>query len=86
MKTSGFGLSALFVAVGAVLAWAVDYEAEGVDLNQVGLIVFFVGLALALITLVVTLAGGHKTVDSTTEAVVDGDRVVEERRQVVTER
>lgn len=47
MNRIRLGSSALLITGGAVLAWAVTYEAEGVDLNRVGLIVFLAGLALA---------------------------------------
>jgi len=86
MKNSGFGLSALLVAGGAILAWAVDYQAEGIDLNQVGLILFAVGLALAVITAVLAASGRTTKVESSTAAVVDGQAVEQQRRDVVTNR
>lgn len=45
MRTTGLGFSIFLIAVGAVMAWAVSVEAEGVNVNTVGLILFFVGLA-----------------------------------------
>jgi Domain of unknown function (DUF6458) len=44
-RTSGIGISIVLIAAGAVLAWAVTATTNGVDLNTVGLILFFVGLA-----------------------------------------
>lgn len=85
MRTTGFGLSAVMIAAGAVLAWAVTYEADGVDLQQVGLIVFFVGIGLAALTFVFTLAGRSTTVESRSNAVVDGTPVVQETERSVTE-
>ncbi len=86
MQNTGYGLSALLIAVGAILAWAVTYEAEGVDLNQVGLIVFVVGLGLAGLTMLTSLVGSRTTVESQSEAIVNGQPVVERQRDVVAER
>ncbi|HXH21687.1 MAG TPA: DUF6458 family protein [Dehalococcoidia bacterium] len=38
------GTSLLLIAFGAVLAWAVDYEVSGVDLQTVGGILVVVGI------------------------------------------
>jgi hypothetical protein len=45
----GISLSILLIAVGAVLAWAVDAEASGVDITAVGVILLVVGI-IGLIT------------------------------------
>ena len=86
MRNTGFGLSALLIAAGAVLAWAVTYEAEGIDLNQVGIILFVVGLGLAGLTLLTSVVGSKTTVESQAEGVVNGQPVVERRSEVVSER
>ena len=39
----GISLSILLIAVGAVLAWAVDYEVSGIDLQVAGIILVVVG-------------------------------------------
>lgn len=39
----GIGISVLLLAAGAVLTWAVDAEASGVDLSTVGVILMVVG-------------------------------------------
>jgi uncharacterized protein DUF6458 len=39
----GISLSLLLIAVGAILAWAVDAEASGVDLQVAGIILVIVG-------------------------------------------
>lgn len=85
MQTTGFGFSAVLIAAGAILAWAVSHETEGVDLNQVGLILFFVGIGLGLITLTVALAGRRTTVHSSQDAVVDGNAVRKEETRTVHE-
>ncbi len=40
----GIGISIFLIAVGAVLAWAVEVQAQGIDLNAVGVILMIVGL------------------------------------------
>ena len=61
-KVTGIGTSLFFIAVGAILAWAIDVETatnggtKGVDWNMVGLIVFIIGVAGLLLTLVATFA------------------------------
>jgi hypothetical protein len=48
----GFGASLVLIAAGAILWWAVEVDAEGVNLNTVGMILFVigaVGLALSLV-------------------------------------
>lgn len=39
----GIGVSVFLIAVGAILAFAVDMTAEGVDLDTVGVILMIVG-------------------------------------------
>ena len=38
------GFSLLLIAAGAVLAFAVDYQAQGIQIQTVGIILFVVGL------------------------------------------
>jgi hypothetical protein len=38
------GTSLLLIAAGAILAWAVDYEVSGVDLQAIGGILVVVGI------------------------------------------
>ncbi len=85
MRTTGLGLSALLVAAGAILAWAVTYEVEGVDLNMVGLILFFVGLGLGLITLAAAASGSRTTVNAERESVVNGQPVVEHQKSTTVQ-
>ncbi len=47
----GIGASVLLIAVGLILALAVDYEVSGIDLVQVGWILTAVGALGLLITL-----------------------------------
>lgn len=39
----GIGVSIFLLAVGAILAFAVEFTAEGIDLNTVGVILMVVG-------------------------------------------
>ena len=48
----GISLSILLIAVGAVLAWAVDAEVSGVDITAVGVILLIVGIIGLLVSLV----------------------------------
>lgn len=79
MRTTGFGFSAVLIAAGAILAWAVTHEAEGVDLNEVGIILFVVGIGLGLVTLAAAIAGRNTSVESRHDTVVDGRTVREEK-------
>ncbi len=68
MVYGGFGISLILTAVGAVLAWAVNVEAEGFNLNTIGIILFVVGL----IGLLLSVAGlgffrDREVVHTTTE-------------------
>jgi hypothetical protein len=39
----GIGVSLFLIAVGAILAWAVEVSASGIDINMVGIILMIVG-------------------------------------------
>ena len=45
----GIGVSIFLLALGAILAFAVDFEASGLDINTVGVILMIVG-AIGLAT------------------------------------
>ena len=40
----GISVSILLIAVGAILTWGVTAEAEGLDINAIGVILLIVGL------------------------------------------
>ena len=46
----GIGVSIFLIAVGAVLAWAVNVHTSGVDLHTVGVILMVVGVIGALLS------------------------------------
>jgi len=85
VRTSGLGLSALLIAVGAILAWAVTAQAEGIDINQVGIILFVVGLGLGLLTLAMSAFGRRTVVQTDRESIVDGRPVVQREREIITD-
>ncbi|HYY44165.1 MAG TPA: DUF6458 family protein [Actinomycetota bacterium] len=47
----GIGVSLLLIAAGAILAWAVEFETSGIDLNVVGIILLIVGIIGLVLTL-----------------------------------
>ena len=47
----GLGASLVVIAVGAILAWAVTADTEGIDVNVVGVILMIVGLVGFLLSL-----------------------------------
>jgi hypothetical protein len=54
VRTTGIGGSLFLVALGAILYWAVNVEAEGFNLNMIGLILMIVGAIGLILTLMLT--------------------------------
>ena len=48
----GLGVSILLVAVGAILVWGVTSDAEGIDVDAIGVILMVVGLLGLLISMI----------------------------------
>jgi hypothetical protein len=48
----GIAVSILLIAVGAVLTWGVTAEAEGLDINAIGVILLIVGLLGLVISMI----------------------------------
>lgn len=69
----GIGASVFLLAIGAILAFAVDYSVNGVDINVVGFILMVAGAIGLLMT---TLVFGRR---DTAGAVVTEERVVRDR-------
>jgi hypothetical protein len=44
MRRMGISVSILLIAVGAILTWGVTAEAEGLDVNNIGVILLIVGI------------------------------------------
>ena len=68
MYGTGIGTSLMLIAVGAVLAMAVDFQVTGLDINAVGIILMVVGLIGLLFSLAFlgegTWFGGRRRVDA----------------------
>ena len=71
----GIGASVFLLALGAILAFAVDYSVNGVDINVVGFILMVAGAVGLLMTTLVF--GRRDTVAGT--GVVTEERVVRDR-------
>jgi hypothetical protein len=80
----GIGVSLLLIAGGAILAWAVDANANGVDINTIGYILLIVGIIGFVLSLVFwsTWAGpgyfsrSRRTYSEGTAAPAGGRRTV----------
>ena len=51
MNNGSVGISLLLMAVGAILAWAVDLTVSGIDIKVVGAILMVVGLLGVVLSL-----------------------------------
>ena len=71
----GYGAGAFLVAVGLILALAVEDAISGVDLTMVGWILTIVGVAILVLT-AITLNRSR----GTTQTVAHSDGTVTERR------
>jgi hypothetical protein len=49
----GIGASIFLLALGAILAWAVNFSISGLDINVIGYILMAVGILGLILTLVV---------------------------------
>lgn len=86
----GIGISIFLMALGAILAFAVDFQASGLDINAVGVILMIVG-AIGLATSFLFwdrlgFGGGYQR--TVTRDYIDGPDVIAStpRRSVVRER
>ncbi|MCW2670005.1 MAG: hypothetical protein QOD70_3168 [Frankiales bacterium] len=70
----GIGASVFLLAVGAILAFAVDYSVNGVDLNVVGWILMAAGV-IGLFTTTL-IFGRRDRVATTTSAPTTEERIV----------
>lgn len=65
MSRGGIGVSLLLIAVGAILTWAVSVDAEGFNINTIGLILLVVGVVGLLISLLANFSGRDNDRDVT---------------------
>jgi hypothetical protein len=73
----GIGVSIFLLAVGAILAFAVDVTAEGINLDTVGVILIILGL----VGLLASLIFWDDWTPRRRAAAYDDDRVVVRRRR-----
>ena len=73
----GIGASIFLLALGAILAFAIEFEAEGIDLNTVGIILMIVGAVGILLSMMFWSTwggfGGRRTVSEDRTVVRDRD-------------
>ncbi len=86
MRTTGLGLATGLITIGAILAWAVTYEVEGIDIQQMGLIMFVVGIGVGITTLVMAAAGQRTTVTQKNQSTVNGVPAVTVETETVRQR
>jgi Domain of unknown function (DUF6458) len=83
----GVGVSLILIAVGAVLAWAVDVSTSGFDVNTVGYILLIVGIIGSILSMIFwsSWAGPGFFTRGAGRRVVEEDVVDRPRRRVIEE-
>ncbi|HVL27559.1 MAG TPA: DUF6458 family protein [Acidimicrobiales bacterium] len=79
----GIGVSVFLIALGAILAFAVDYAFQGIDIATIGVILMIAG-AIGLVVALSVLNGWGRGVSGGT--VVEDDYVEPTPRRVVRRR
>ena len=86
----GIGVSVFLLAIGAILAFAVDVTTQGFDLNTVGVILMIVGVIGLLTSFMfwdrLGFGGGYRRTVVRDRDYVGDDPVVVSRRGTVRER
>ena len=80
----GIGVGIFLIAVGAILAFAVDLQTSGLNLEVVGVILMIVGAIGVLASFVIF--GDHTTYGRSRRVVYDDEVDPAPRRSVVRER
>jgi hypothetical protein len=80
------GVSLILVAVGAILVWGVSADAEGLDVDAIGVILMIVGFVGFLLSLVFWSEWSPVYRGSRRRAYVEGDAPVVRRREVAAPR
>ena len=62
----GIGVSVFLIAVGAILAFAINTEAEGFNINAIGYILMAAGALGLLVTTLIFGGRGHEDTTTTT--------------------
>lgn len=60
MRNGGIGGSLFLIALGAILYWAVSVEAEGFNIDIIGLILLIVGALGLVLTLIMTASNSDR--------------------------
>jgi hypothetical protein len=83
----GVGVSLILVAVGAVLAWAVDVSTSGFNVNTVGYILLVVGIIGLILSMIFwsSWAGPGFFAQGRSRRVVEEDVVDRPRRRIIEE-
>jgi len=83
----GIAVSILLIAVGAVLTWGVTAEAEGLDVNAIGVILLIVGLLGLVISMIFwsSWGGFHRRATYVEGGPVRRTRAAAPRRTTVIE-
>jgi hypothetical protein len=83
----GVGVSLILIAVGAILAWAVDVSTSGFNLNSVGYILLVVGIVGLILSMIFwsSWAGPGYFTRGGGRRVVEEDAVDRPRRRVIEE-
>lgn len=76
----GVAVSIILIAAGAILTWGVTAEAEGLDVNAIGVILLIVGLLALVLSLVFWSSWGGRYVRRSAY-VDDGYAVAPPRRR-----
>lgn len=84
MRSGGIGGSLFLVALGAILYWAVSVEAEGFNINTIGLILLIVGVIGLVLTLLMT-ADAQRTSERSAGGVTIVERDKPEHEVTVVE-
>ena len=83
----GIAVSILLIAVGAVLTWGVTAEAEGLDVNAIGVILLIVGILGLVLSMIFwsSWGGFHRRTAYVEGAPVRRRSVVPRRETTVVE-
>lgn len=73
MRPGGIGGSLFLVALGAILYWAISVEAEGLNINTIGLILMIVGAVGLILTLLMTASAEKTDRESSGVTIVERD-------------
>jgi hypothetical protein len=69
----GIGSGLVLIAIGAILAFATNFHLSGIDVQMIGWILIFVGIAMLIITLAYTRPRARRRAVVRDVDVVDGE-------------